>query len=149
MDNHSLLLNSKWKNYFNWTVIYPLIFFFLFITIVFLVALIGFSSVLAKDSFEVFTAPLMVIAVAMAGTMTLGYFALTIGMIVYWIWFIIASDNLFKMLSINRLAGNILNLLGLFILPGLSFLILPIFFWIKMRDYWDTKAINANWRAVV
>lgn len=149
MDMHSQLLNRKWKNYFNWTVIYPLIFFFTFIVIMFLVVFLGFASMLVNATFATFIAPFIAMFMAMAGVMTLGVFALVVGMLVYWIWFIIASDNLFKMLDMNRLVGNLLNIIGLFVLPGISFFILPIIFWVKMRDYWDNKGINASWRAVV
>ena len=149
MDMHSQLLNRKWKNYFNWTVIYPLIFFFAFILIMFLGVFLGFASMLVSQTVAVFAEPLVMLFMGVAGLMTVGILVLIIGVLFYWVWFIIASDNLFKMLNMNRVVGNLLNLIGLFIFPGLSFLILPIIFWIKMRDYWDNKRINASWRAVV
>lgn len=149
MDMHSDILNRKWKNYFNWTVVYPLILFCASILLVLFAVLLSFTTLLTNDLNSMMAIPFVALVMAMTGAMTLGFFVCAVGVFVYLFWFIIASDNLFKSLNINRIAGNLLNLTGLFILPGLSFLILPIFFWIKMRDYWNNKGVNASWRAVV
>jgi hypothetical protein len=144
MDNQSILLNDKWKNYFNWTILYPTLFFvFSFIAVILFVisSIIGLGEPLHNH--------LSGWTTAFIGTFFIGFILFIISMFVYFIWFIIASDTLFTLLGINRVTGNVLNIVGLFIFGGISFLILPIYFWIKMRDYWLSKGQNYSWRAVV
>lgn len=141
------LLNKKWQSYFNWTISIPLIFFILFpIAIIFLLILGVITVNTAGQSVNpdnVF----MLASGGLAGLAVIIFFAAPL-LLIYTIWFILASDALFKALNLDRVAGNILNLIGIFVIP-ISFFVLPIFFWIKMRDYWDVKGLNYSWRAVL
>lgn len=149
MDIQSALLNRKWKNYFNWTVIYPFLLLFGIMALAIIVVLLSFSTLLTNDLNTMIAVPFIALVMAMMGTVTLLFILCTVGVFVYLIWFIVASDYLFKLLNVNRTVGNILNLIGIFVIPGLSLLILPIYFWIKVRDYWSDRNINSSWRAVV
>ncbi len=143
MDNQAILLNNKWRNYFNWTILYPAIFFastFLIALLFILNYVVGMSDPSIENLFS-WTGGVI-------ATFFFGIILFLSAMFIYLIWFIIASDTLFNLLGINRVAGNVLNIVGLLFFGGLPFLILPIFFWIKMRDYWHSKGQNYSWRAV-
>jgi hypothetical protein len=146
MDNNSALLNAKWKNYFNWTIIYPTVFFTLFIVAI-VGTIINQVSSLGTQSFEhLSNGNVLGLGIVVFG---LAFFAFIIAMLVYTVWFVMASDTLFVLLGVNRTLGNVLNIVGLIIFGGLSFFILPIYFWIKMREYWLVRGEKFNWRAVV
>lgn len=145
IDNHAL--NKKWQSYFNWTITIPLIFFVLFpIAIVFLLIL-GVITVNTAAQTVNMDSIFMLASGGLAGLAFIVIFAAPL-LVIYTIWFILASDALFKALNIDRVVGNILNLIGIFVIP-ISFFVLPIFFWIKMRDYWDSRGLNYSWRAVL
>lgn len=62
-------------------------------------------------------------------------FLLSVGSVVtYCLWFISHSDKLFKSLNLNRPVANTFNILGLFIVPGLSLLATPLIIWFKSRN---------------
>jgi hypothetical protein len=148
MDNQSILLNDKWKHYFNWTIIYPTIFFALIFVIIFQFVIGSILTLGDPSHSHLSSGDIFGLATGLVGIFFIGFIFLILAMFVYLVWFIIASDILFTLLGINRLTGNLLNLAGLFIFGGISFLILPIYFWIKMRDHWNEKGQKYSWRAV-
>lgn len=147
MNTDENVLNKKWQSYFNWTISIPLIFFVLFPMAILFLFILGVVTVNNSPNTMTPDNIFMFAGGGLAGLAFIVIFAAPL-LLIYTIWFILASDALFKDLNIDRVVGNILNLIGIFVIP-ISFFVLPIFFWIKMRDYWDSRGLNYSWRAVL
>jgi lysylphosphatidylglycerol synthetase-like protein (DUF2156 family) len=50
-------------------------------------------------------------------------------LVVYALWFISATDKIFQLLNHNRVVSNTLTVIALFILPGISFILIPLIVW--------------------
>lgn len=140
MEPKDILLNYKWKNYFNISLLLPI---YLCVGVVLLVGIMYliFSHDPANGSLES--------VVGFLGVSLMLLFVGSIAVVIsYLVWFIMATDTLFQYLGINRMIGNILNLVGIFVFPCLSFIILPLYFWLKMKDYWLVKGQRSSWKAV-
>lgn len=136
--HHDSLLNNKWKQYFNWTLIYPVFFIIGYIILIAMVILSNWNSINSPDGF--------IVALGSSLTLILIFPILFIG---YSIWFFFASDKLFQLLHMDRMLSNIFNIGSFFLLPGLSLLITPIILWIKIKDYWNEKGMISSWRGVL
>lgn len=148
LTDHDSYLNESWRKFFNWSIIFP---FILFLAIMcaglFIVVHLFMPSTYDALGNMSDNQALGLMFGTIAGS-TLGIIVLGLLYLIWVIWFILASDNLFKLLNINRALGNILNIIGIFC-SGLSFLIVPIFFWIQVKSYWNSLNIPSSWRAVV
>jgi hypothetical protein len=139
MNNN--LLDKKWKNYFNWVIVYPLIVFTLIILGVFLLIDLAINS--QGDSLT---------AIVLVSLALIGAFVITIGKILlivllfYIIWYFLASDELFKLMGKNRVVWNIVNVI-LFLLSGLF--IMPLVLWFQIKSYWRSQGISTNWKGRV
>lgn len=152
MDTKAQLLNQRWRTYFNLAIVFPIMmsilsFGTLLMTILYYMT--GNNMVNAFWNSTTWTDTEVVGSVLIGGIiMVVLSMLIAILMLIYLIWFFIASDGLFDLLGIDRTTGNILNVIGVFVIPGVSFLFLPIFFWIKVRNYWIERGQDYNWRAL-
>lgn len=122
------LLNKKWSNFYNWTVLYPTLIILLFLgSLVWFV----FNSNMNFEYIE-----------GMFLGAYFGFIILAFLLIPYNIWFIVASDSIAKILGWNRILFNILNIFAVF-----SFLqfITIIFLWIKVKDVFEDNGYPTTW----
>lgn len=136
--NHDILLNNKWKQYFNWTLIYPAFFIIGYILLIAMIIVSNWNSLNAPDG--------LIVALGSSLTLILIFPILFIG---YSIWFFFASDKLFQLLYMDRKLSNIFNIGSFLLLPGLSMLVTPIILWIKIKDYWNERGTISSWRGVL
>ena len=136
------ILNKKWNNFFNWTILYPIIFLLTLVLVFTICATIIFSG-----DYNIVNSTILS-SVATLGVMltVLGSILGSLGLLFYLIWYFVAADTIFQLLGENRVAWNILNII-LFIFSG--FLIMPIILWFKLKGYWGNKSIMSNWKAVI
>jgi hypothetical protein len=143
MTHEDFLLNKTWNRFFNLAVILPIV---VALTGVFflMLAFVGFFSLsyAANQSIDLALFSGSALLIVLVCTFLILWFA-------YLIWFVIESDSLFKLLGMNRIVGNSLNIVGLIVFSGLSFLVLPILFYIKVRDYWHDRGMHPNWKGVI
>lgn len=146
MTHEDFLLNKTWNRFFNLIIILPIA-VALMGGLFLIVILLGFSN-LAMN--------FIITGGYMDASFISGSVLLMISIIIfvalwfmYLIGFIIESDSLFKLLGMNRIVGNSLNIVGLIVFSGLSFLVLPILFYIKVRDYWHDRGMHPNWKGVI
>ena len=59
---------------------------------------------------------------------------ITILQLIFVCWFIFASDTLFALLKKDRLLCNVLNILGIFVFFGLSFIVTPIYLSVIIKN---------------
>lgn len=140
--NYVKELDRRWRTYFNWTILYPS------------VGAVAFSAVAAYFIYEAVVKTMENPTSALdasSGSIALGFlggaaFIFSFGLLslLYVAWFIVASDGMFRILGMNRLASNALNLLGLFLLPGISFLITPVVLLSKVKSAWRNAGIECS-----
>lgn len=137
-------LNIQWKDFLRIFCLYPLSQIGLIILlIVQLWGIVSGSNDASDALFKSDWAAFSVVAMNAIGIIVTIILALVtnIGFTLYYIY---KSDCLFKLLNENRLFLNILNVVGLWF-GGLSFLIMPIYLMIKVKDHHKQNGFAYGW----
>lgn len=139
------LINYKWKKYFEWAVFIPFC-FSLAMSALFAYNFVSFlQSAAAVNNLNTQAFISFMLGDGLRASFVL--YGTAFLYMLYVIWFLYATDDLLKLLNLNRKVGNSLNIIGIII--GLSFMIFPIYFWFQLKDYWKFKGIPNSWRAVI
>lgn len=149
MDN--VLLNTKWRNYFNWVVIIPFFCALAFIACaIFMMSNIimyNFNGMsMSPDSID----PDKMIVIFLHGSIW-AYFVLrtaALCALVYWVWYFFATDSILKILGENRTLWNVLNGLFFLLSGGILNCIVTFYLWLKIRNHWEEEKLTYDWRAV-
>lgn len=139
--NHKLL-NKKWSSYYNYTTLYPT-----FIMLAFLVGILVFIHFInfndltdltnLNDSGDVNSS-----ITKLLGEITFFAIAFLLAMIPYFIWFFIASDSLAKMLGLNRVVFNILNIL---LIVSFFYFITIFYLSSKVKETHKNAGLKTKW----
>lgn len=127
-------LNAIWNKYFNTALIAAPLTLLTYVVTFVMIAVYG------RQIFNGDFATFIVTTLAL-------YWAAIGAVAIYAIWFIIKSDRVFKLLGINRIVANSLNIIGLVVIPGASFLVTPLILWLLVRDHWRDNKMDFNWKS--
>ncbi len=112
-------LDKDWKRYFDWSLVYPAVIFFIFTLLAIILGFLSFTSHGFHDAlgFAVF---IMIVAIPV-GIFFLGYCA----------WYIFASNQWFKIFKLHLIVWNVVNVILL--LCGLHFFTV-FYLYFKMKE---------------
>lgn len=141
------LINQKWKIYFEWGIVIPFCFSMAITALFSYGFVVFFKSAAAVNNLNIQAFISFFLGDGLRSSFVI--YGTSFLYILYVVWFIYATDQLLKLMNLDRKIGNVINIIGIFVFMGLSFMVFPIYFWFQLKEYWKFKGIPNNWRAVI